>query len=181
MECQPSGGKRERTRLSNLRLQRRLAENAASKVRDFRPRYRPEEVLDEFHLENELIFGANLDDGWLRLCAKHTFEKLIFYKPERYGAEWTKAFSKNFKATNAMRKWPDGIAGLSRFWKQPCVDDVRLLPIKWVPEVKQYRVEFLYDRGVTVTFWFTRKFKPSTMGDGWVTPREISRTVPFKK
>lgn len=144
-------------------------------------KYQPYEELVEFWEEMELIFGANLDDDWFRLCATHTFETFVFYSRERYAAEWTTKFSNNFKATSIMSKWPGSVVGLTNPWKHPCLDEVRLCKFSRYEEIDQYKVEMLFAPGVTRTFWFKPDFKDSSMGDGWVTPCEVSKTVPMLK
>jgi hypothetical protein len=106
----------------------------------------------------------------------HKFETLIFYIRERHEAEWTSVYSKNFKATKEMRLWPN-LHKHTLKWKFTCVHEAQLLPIKWYEELGQYKVEFQFGPGVTQTFWFYPDFKDSSMGEGWVTPRRISKTV----
>lgn len=122
--------------------------------------------------------GLNLDDDWYRLCATHRYEVLVFDSRERYQDEYLSAFSKNFKATRDMRVWPQ-LQTTSNPWRHTVLNEVQPLKIRWVEEFGQYKVEFTFDKGVTQTFWFYPEFKDSSMGEGWVTPRQVNKTFPF--
>lgn len=161
-------------------MTRKLARKAAEQGMKSRgrPRYLPFEESDDFWQEFEGVVGLNLDDNWHRLCALHIYETLVFNIRERYEAEWTSVYSKNVKATKAMKEWPN-VHKHTLKWKFTCVHEAQVLRIEWYEEHGQYKVEFRFGPGVTQTFWFYPEFKDSRMGQGWVTPRRINKTVPL--
>ncbi len=168
-------------RLEAIRRKRARKANRPEPPKDKLLKYKPFEELDAFYDEMELEFGLQLDDGWFRLCALHQFETFVFFSRERYEAEWTTAFSKNYKATRGMREWPRGARSKTNPWKHTSIYEVMPLKIEWVEEHRQYKVVFEFARGVTQTFWFPPEFKDSSLGEGWVTPRYISKFHPWVK
>jgi len=191
------------------RAKKRMVFNALKKeTKVQRPsRYRPFEESDDFWTEIEGVIGLNLDDGWFRLCCLHQYQTLVFNIRERYQAEWTSVYSKNAKATKAMREWPN-LHKHTLKWKHTVVHEVQMLRIEWFEDLGQYKVEFRFPQErsrqtpmsfvkmgklikqgkrpyqgppepITQTFWFYPQFKDSSLGEGWVTPKRINKTVPL--
>lgn len=142
-------------------------------------RYMPFQHLEDFHDDIEELLGLQLDDDWLRMCAIHKFQGLIFYSLERYEANYLSCYSKAYKATQMMKEWPRRARSKTNPWKNTSVIEVQPLPIIWFEEIGQYRVQFQFDRGVTQTFWFLPDFRDSSFGPGWIRPIRQSKYRPW--
>lgn len=156
------------------RLAKRKKPVQAKIVSKFRPWEVPDEVIQE-------CVGLDLDDGYLRVCATSKYETFILNVSERFADDWLKVYSKQYKATKAMKIWPYKMRSKANPFKWPSIIEVQLLPVVWFEAYQQYRVTFEFGPGVTETFWFPPEFLDSELGGGWVRPRKLSRTVPWSK
>jgi hypothetical protein len=141
--------------------------------------YKPEVSSSDMAAELEEVDGLRLDDGWLRLVCLHKWETLCFQIRERYEAKWVGCYSKVVKSMEAGTEWP--FKYKPNPWRFPAIFHTQIMRMEWHEEHEQYKVEFTFGPGVTQTFWFFPNFKDSGVGEGWVTPRRISKFTPFPR
>lgn len=161
-------------------------------------RYRPEEWPQDVYDEMEALFGSRLDDGWYRIIALHKVEGLLINLHERFEADWLRAYSKEYKATAAMRHWPKRARNKGNPWKATAVFQIGLSKVERVGE-EQFKVTFSIPQektrpprfwvpkemrppppeDLTQTYYFLTRYKPSGLGGGWVVPRIQSFSKPI--
>lgn len=139
------------------------------------------EVDDDMAAELEVILGLRLADEKLRLCALHKYETLVFFTRETHEQDWTKAYSRNWRATRTMKVWPRRARSKANPWKVTAVYEVQLLPFEWLEDIGQYRVQFQFGKGVTQTYYFLPDFRDSSMKQGWVRPLYVSLGKPVDR